>query len=62
VPEDEYLSITQVAEALGVSRPHVYTLIERGLLAPERNPLYRKHGPVRIPKAQVDALKKSGGR
>lgn len=36
------MTITDAARALGVSRPTVYKLIERGLLRPIKNPLYLK--------------------
>ncbi len=50
------MNVSAVAKILGVSRSHVYRLIDRGDLTPHRNPLYRKHAPVSIPQEQVDEL------
>jgi transposase len=50
------MNVSAVAKVLGVSRSHVYRLIDRGDLTPYRNPLYRKHAPVSIDPAQVDEL------
>ena len=50
------VSIKDAAELLGVSRKHIYKLIERGQLHPVRRPVYREHGPVGIPLAEVEAL------
>ncbi len=54
--EKETLTVTDVAKLLGVSRTTVYRLIEEGKLKPEPTPFYRRGGPQRIPRAQVDAL------
>jgi excisionase family DNA binding protein len=54
--EAKPLSVSAVAHLLHVSRSHVYRLIDRGELTPHRNPLYRKHAPVRLDPAQVAAL------
>lgn len=50
------LTVSAAAHVLGVSRSHVYRLIERGELTPHRNPLYRKHAPVSLDPRQVLAL------
>jgi transposase len=50
------LTVSAAAHALGVSRSHIYRLIDRGELTPHRNPLYRKHAPVSLDPAQVLAL------
>ena len=54
--DDNKMTVSAAAKALGVSRSHVYRLIDRGELSPHRNPLYRKHAPVSLSRAQVDAL------
>jgi transposase len=38
----EKVTITEAAKRLGVSRPTVYKLIERGMLRAIKNPLYLK--------------------
>lgn len=54
--DSEYLTIKQTAARLGMSRQTVYNLIEAGRLRVWRNPLL-KRGPVRVPKADVEALR-----
>ncbi len=54
--EREYITITEAAALLGVSRSHVYALEKRGKLHIERNPLYDPHGRVRVKLADVLAL------
>lgn len=59
--KQDYLSIAEAACALGVSRRHVYNLIRRGDLIAWRHPTYRKGGPVRIPRQQIETLLSHGG-
>lgn len=47
------MNVSAAAQFLGVSRSHVYRLIERGELTPHRNPLYRKHARVTLDEKQV---------
>lgn len=54
------MSIAEAAVALGCSRRHVFNLIQRGELIAWRNPAYRKGGPVRISRDQIDAIKRRG--
>ncbi len=51
------MTIKEAAECLGISRSAVYERIRKGLLHPRPlNPQHFKHGPVRIPRAEVLAL------
>lgn len=49
---NDYVTISQAAEIINVSRSYVYKLIEQGKLAAEKRPI---HGSIRI--KREDAVK-----
>ena len=53
-----YLTITQAAKMLGVSRPTIYSCIKKGKLKTMDNPV----GPARIAPSSVDILLGTPGR
>jgi excisionase family DNA binding protein len=54
---NDYVSISEAARLLGISRQTIHRLIDEGALTAERNPLYRPgRGATRIPRSQVEAL------
>ncbi len=55
--EKDTVSVQEAASILEVSRSHIYRLIKRGQLTLIRNPLYDKHGPVKISRSQVESLR-----
>ena len=55
---DGYVSISQAAKLMQVSRPTVYRLIEQGKLTVYRKPAHKpRFSPGFIPLAQAEALK-----
>lgn len=50
------MTITEAATFLGYSRPFIYSLIKRGRLHPQRDPLHNPRGPVRLLTTEVEAL------
>jgi excisionase family DNA binding protein len=58
---DDLVSFAAAAELLGASRTRVYGLVRDGKLAPIRNPLYGKKGPVWFRRADVERLREPAG-
>lgn len=56
VVNQDFVSISEAARILGVSRPTVYRLIQDGRLTAERYHVYRPRGPIRLRRAEVEAL------
>ncbi len=56
---EEKITVTDAAKILGVTRKVIYRLARDGKLKIERvKPVYAKHGPVRVSRAQVEAIAK----
>lgn len=51
-----YMTITEAAKRLGVSRTLVYRALEEGELHREPTPMYKRGGPQRVLRADVEAL------
>lgn len=51
----EYLTVTEAAHLIGVSRTLIYRAIASGLIHPVQSPLY-KRGGLKLPRAEVAAL------
>lgn len=54
--EKEHVTITEAADILRVSRSTIYRLIAEKQLHPAPTPFYKRGGPQRIPRSEVEAL------
>ena len=53
---NDFVSISEAARILSVSRPTVYRLIREGQLTAVRYHVYRPRGPIQLARAEVEEL------
>ena len=59
---EDYMTVKEALRELGIGRTKFYGLVREGKIKPVRHPLYAPNrGPVKIPRADIERLKRDMG-